>query len=337
MPFFSSLTYNGTRVGGQRERETQLFEAGLACYPRDYPSTAGYRRYAQDREAEEKGRWEKKPKAKRTNWPKLGTRSPWQPDWDVVLGLKQEQGAEVLVSTQREDPTQIEALLHDHGQGLRPWLLCGPEVSVLIATCCKLPSDPHVSLLSEMNKLRAKRLLGPLPETISAEDLWRCALVRVRLRMCRRGSPSDMAIIYQMGDPEVVEWRKLASIDADDVPGEEAEVSNCRGCAIDACIVVDSWSQLGRRACSQADIIGYVTTGNYSLSRGAGFSIGAIAVAKLMMLVQQTQRFGAFSLGLGVICMLTLVLRLGSAKLLVKVRDRDGDVCRGAMLEVLDD
>jgi ribonuclease P/MRP protein subunit POP1 len=103
MPFFSSLTYTGTRVGGQRERQTQSFEAGCAYFPRDYPFTHAYSSYVEQRADQEKDRWERKPPAKRTNFEKLGTRSPWKPDWDVVLGL-QAPTSDDLVTTQREEP-----------------------------------------------------------------------------------------------------------------------------------------------------------------------------------------------------------------------------------------
>ena len=39
MPLLSSLTHTGTRVGGQRERETQRREAGCVYFPRDYVGT----------------------------------------------------------------------------------------------------------------------------------------------------------------------------------------------------------------------------------------------------------------------------------------------------------
>ena len=46
---------------------------------------------------------------------------------------------------------------------------------------------------------------------------------------------------------------------------------------------------------SQESIIGYVTAGNFSLSRGEGFVIGAIPVARLFELNEQSQRFRALS------------------------------------------
>ena len=41
-------------------------------------------------------------------------------------------------------------------------------------------------------------------------------------------------------------------------------------------------------------IIGYVTTGHFSLARGAGFAIGAISVVQLIELEQQSLRYFYF-------------------------------------------
>jgi len=38
-------------------------------------------------------------------------------------------------------------------------------------------------------------------------------------------------------------------------------------------------------------IIGYVTTGHYSLARGVGFAIGAISLVQLIELEQQSLRY----------------------------------------------
>ena len=110
MAFLLSLIFTGTRVGGQRERQTQAFESVSPYFPRDYPTTAAYDEYAAEKAERDELQWEKKPKAKRPNWEKLQVRSPWEPDWDVVLGLKEpgagvesEKGAEGdLVPAMRE-------------------------------------------------------------------------------------------------------------------------------------------------------------------------------------------------------------------------------------------
>ena len=84
------------------------------------------------------------------------------------------------------------------------------------------------------------------------------------------------------------------------------------------------------------DIIGYVTTGDVSLSRGEGFAIGAIPVVQYFALRKQALRYVHVFLMYS-FCLLRLVPdRLSQPSVLVKIRDRDCTTCRVAYLELLD-
>ena len=200
MPFFTSLTYTGTRVGGQRERQTQSFEAGIPYFPRDYPFSAAYISHANEMEEEDKGRWERKPPAKRTNFEKLGTRSPWKPDWEVVLGLE-----DPGIADDGLIPTQREATQSTVAKNVRPWLLRGVDVSKILKNAFDM-FDHGAGLLADINNARLKRFQDPLHSSIRPEDLWKGALVTVRLLMLGRGAPSDLAVIYQVDDDEARKW-----------------------------------------------------------------------------------------------------------------------------------
>jgi ribonuclease P/MRP protein subunit POP1 len=226
MPFFSSLTYTGTRVGGQRERQTQSFETGSAYFPRDYPFTSAYAFYAEKREGEDKGRWERKPPAKRTNFQKLGTRSPWKPDWEIVLRL---EGAENLddnlVPTQREEAVSTI-------KKVRPWLFRGVDVLGILENASNM-FNQGAGLLAEINKLRAKRSQDPLENNVRPNDLWKGALVIVQLTMCGRGAPEDLALIYAIDDDEARMWdsfldrrKRLTGHLLDQDNPDDAEVSS---------------------------------------------------------------------------------------------------------------
>lgn len=219
MPFFSSLTYTGTRVGGQRERQTQAFEAGSAYFPRDFPATDTYEEYAEDRAEEDRETWERKPPAKRPNYEKLGTRSPWKPDWNVVLGLEKPEavGGEDLLNTQREvemtdttpaasapAPVRISTAAVVE-QKVHAWLLCGRDVATIIADVSAM-LNPAAGLLVHINQARAKRKLDPLHGSVRAEDLLQAALVQVAIFPCGRGCPDDLAVIYPVEDEEARKW-----------------------------------------------------------------------------------------------------------------------------------
>ncbi|CAL1712921.1 unnamed protein product [Somion occarium] len=326
MPFFSSLTYTGTRVSGQRERAAQYFEASRPSFPRDYPATEAYNDYAEGREDEERERWERKPPAKRVNYAKLGIRSPFRPDWGVVLGLessKKTQGegegmdeSEDLIPAQREehDPNIIiephpnesdlahvtRAFARDARESNQPrsWLLQGPAVPAALEAASSMFIRSS-GLLQHLNALRAKRHLGPLDPNMKAEDIWKVGLIMVKLRMCGRGKPEDMGVIYKLTDDE---WKNAINM----------EQQRKRGIPI-----LDEDDEEGKTSSAippESSIIGYITAGNFSLSLGEGHAIGCIPLSQL---------FDIKELGHG-------------GPLLVHTRNREGLVCRVAYLDVLD-
>ncbi|KAG2357597.1 POP1-domain-containing protein [Suillus spraguei] len=292
MPFLPSLIHTGTRVGGQRERASQAFEAGTAYFPRDFPCTEFYNKYWDERAVKEKAKWDRTPPAKRANYKKLGTRSPWRADWEVVLGLPVMSGVdENLVPAQRGPQDAMEV---DKAPNVRPWLLRGPEVPAILEKATQT-SNHAAGLLAEINRLRTKRGMDVLDASYRPEDLLKGALVMVRLKMVSRGAPNDLAIIYRIDDAEAKKVIK--------------ENGKMRECA-DA-------NEPPEATPPHTSIIGYVTTGNMSLSRGEGFAIGAVPVSVQLELQQQARRNG-------------------ESRPLVKIRDRAGMVCRAAYLDLLD-
>jgi ribonuclease P/MRP protein subunit POP1 len=238
MAFLPSLIHTGTRVGGQRERQTQAFESSMPFFPRDYPSTGAYNDLASKIGALEKERWDKKPKAKKPAWDKLGVRSPWKPDWDVVLGLKEPQPLaqtvdtdEDLLPTDRSEDLTFSELPpvaqtnnylgwrevdgQDKEDTCHPWLLRGTGVVALL-TSLAAPTFTHASRLGALMQFidgpRIKRNIPQLaaqvcgrdPPRMSQEQTYQSALVRVALRLWGKGCPSDMAIIHEMTDEELL-------------------------------------------------------------------------------------------------------------------------------------
>lgn len=166
-----------------------------------------------NRAEQEKARWERTPPAKKPNYEKLGTRSPWLADWSVVLGMEKptttrtSKGREdgELVTAQRENPSDPDAMrVDEESSDVRPWLLRGPQVPTMVSDAFITPPQ----FLDAINKLRAKSHMSPLEASLSAVDLMRSALLMVRTKMVRRGAPSDMANIYKMDDPEARKWLK---------------------------------------------------------------------------------------------------------------------------------
>ncbi|KAF8650133.1 hypothetical protein AX16_005369 [Volvariella volvacea WC 439] len=319
MAFFNSLIFTGTRVGGQRERQTQAFEAGTAYFPRDFPATEAYDVYASTLEEEDVKEWRRKPPAKRVNYEKLGVRSPWKPDWEVVLGLKgavfwkdtEESGKEAdspreenaqndLVPTQRELGVEVE----EETSPLEPWLLRGFDVPSILATMSQRLNAAQ-GLLDHINGLRVKRGLDLLPPEVGADDLLRSALIQVKVKVCARGSPEDLAAIYMLSDEEVREWTRALSRHGTEIMDGSEEGNQEAAPSPD----------------QSSNIIGYVTTGHYSLSRGIGFAIGVVSLSRFLELQEQAYRLFPND--------------QKHAHFLVKFRNRDSLHYRKAYIEVL--
>ncbi|KAJ3515375.1 hypothetical protein NLJ89_g1799 [Agrocybe chaxingu] len=272
MAFFSSLVFTTTRVGGQRERQTQSYEAGTPYFPRDYPPSQPYQEWIEGQEAKEKLKWDRKPPAKRVNYEKLGVKNPWRPDWDGLLRTPGSRPATSFVTTQRET-TDTGAAESD--KNVRRWLLRGSEVPKILSAVSSV-LNPGGALLSEINRLRSKRHHPILPTDIKAVDLLEGALINVKIDMCSRGSPESLCMIYSFTDDLARQWsktlhaRQSAGVSIDEDSPQEAELST--------------------KVPAQDAVIGYVTTGRFSLSRGHGFGIGAISLAHLLELEHQHLR-----------------------------------------------
>lgn len=80
-----------------------------------------------------------------------------------------------------------------------------------------------------------------------------------------------------------------------------------------------------------SDVIGYQTAGAFSLSRGKGHGLGAIPLSSALALLKRDMDHGRVCLTNG-----RFVQKRGELLNLVKVRARDSNVVRAAVLEMID-
>ncbi|CAG8739932.1 4300_t:CDS:2, partial [Acaulospora colombiana] len=172
----------------------------------------------------------------------LGTRSPFEPDWEVVCGIQNISALpDGLEDTQRMEEDSAEL-----------WLLYGQNTKDIVAELIS-SQDPAETLVESLNAARESRGMPKLEQISSA--IYRGALVLVRLSMCGRGVPTDMSIIYDISKKEKAAWSRKSTGNNDEAFQSQTQ---------------------------ENQIIGYVTSGRMSLARGKGLGIGAIALAKLV-------------------------------------------------------
>ncbi|WVQ77825.1 hypothetical protein IAR50_007516 [Cryptococcus sp. DSM 104548] len=245
----TSIAYTGTLIGGLNERKVQHREAGVHSFPEYFSGVceAG-NRWQEMKAAFEKETWDRKPPGKRVEFVKVGTSSPWEPDWDKLLNgdtLAEE------ASLNTPSPTKPYLLPHPFSTHISPSL------------------DP-LQLLKQLNTFRRQRSLPPLPLT-KAEALFNEAVLHVEVDVVGRGSPGDMAVICGLSGEERQEWIKAYEME-DDGFNLAGEVSQLQ--------------KLGQDRPSEQGLIGYTDSGNISLTHGQGHALGTITLRGYVDLLQ---------------------------------------------------
>jgi ribonuclease P/MRP protein subunit POP1 len=154
--------------------------------------------------------------------------------------------------------------------------------------------------LEAVNVFRQRRGLSQLPTSVK-EELFAGSLCQVQVEMIGRGSPSDMATISELDATERCTW--LEAHEHDQRLG-----SHHNGAS--------ELLKLGEER-SDTGVIGFVTTGNISLTRGEGHALGMVSLAGYLRLLVAARQSPQPDLAV------------------VKVKNRDGHVFRLASLTLV--
>jgi ribonuclease P/MRP protein subunit POP1 len=265
--FWKSLTFAGARVGGVEDVHSFHFESGLPSFPQDYPETNAYLSWAARIKDQEQTAWEKRPKAKRINYEKLGVKSPFVSLFYHLIGKNED----VEMSDVDELPL-------------------APKEGVLLPMECRpvpvLHSKKAINMLKEKfgvegNLASLSSSLKFLNVPINIDEVF----VRVRITCMGRGSPSDRAFIYVATDEEQRFWiehmEKNKERDMDDDEDWEKWALNEPAASAE-----ELAAKVRDRYPSDKSVIGYVTTGHFALAVGRGMAIGCCTLKGLFEIAQ---------------------------------------------------
>lgn len=307
MYLLNSFAYAGCMIGGLVERRNQYREAGLPSFPEHYGSScpAGLD-WEIVKGKEERERWEKKPPAKRPQFKAMGTDNPWLPDWTPIITGDEGDAVEEMETNGKKDKGTSE-----------PWLFALP-LSEHLSAIVQSPTPPEV-LLKLVNAFRRQRGSSILSEALATE-LYDTALVHVKVEVEGRGSPGDMAILYALDQAEREKWLQAKAIDrqygrmdwhAGSTEEPKAEMQKVRRVAL-LFITLFADRKLGEKVADGNRVVGYTSTGNFSLSRGHGFAIATVSLKAYVQAAKIAKDEGV----------------------LVKVKNRDGRLCRLSRLHL---
>ncbi|EMS18934.1 ribonuclease P/MRP protein subunit POP1 [Rhodotorula toruloides NP11] len=300
MPFWSSLVYSTPRVAGIRERSHQYYEAGAPRFPEDYVGSPGFDEHETRREADEQGYWERRPPAKRPNYDKFGTRSPWK----VEMG-------EVLTTAWSRSGFSVEQEEGNSAEG-RPFLVPASiarfvlrHVDASDALSGMMQQDPPAGQPTPRQRLQQLEvdLLAEWAAASTSADpscsyLSR-AMVRVRLTPCTRGVPEDLGLVYELDEEQASLVREKVD---KALKGKKVLATGEGEGAEDLCDPP-----------SPDQVIGRITTGQFCLSQGHGDSIAVVSLYRLLAMAKRSP----------------------GLQRLVLCRNRDSETFRAATVELL--
>ena len=85
MAFWMALVYRGARTGGLQESQTLALEQGVPFFPNDFPDTPAGEAYNAKLKDDGEAQYRRYPPAKRPNYEKLGSKSPFNPPWRELV------------------------------------------------------------------------------------------------------------------------------------------------------------------------------------------------------------------------------------------------------------
>ncbi|WVQ99709.1 hypothetical protein IAU59_006850 [Kwoniella sp. CBS 9459] len=315
----SSFVYSGVLIGGLREQSTQHREAGVPSFPEHYGRVC---RAGKDWEKmvgeREKETWDRKPPGKRPEYPAMGNKSPFVPDWTELMSSAQETPEETAINGSQASPSSLAI-----PSAATPWL-----VPTFIAS--HIPHDCSPTTLQLiLYTYRSQRSMAP--STISADRLYNTALVNVEINVLGRGSPGDMALIYAL--PSAPESSGDASMDKEVTSGvERARWIQAYEDGDEGFVgagEVSELHKLGEAPPPPSDLIGYTSTGNFSLSRGRGHALASITLKGWL----SAERADAASSNL--VQNENGLMGRWVGRCLVRVKNKDGRICRLAEIKLV--
>jgi len=239
MAFFKPLVFAGARVIGLKNIYELYFESNIPCYPYDYIETKSYKNYINKKAKEEEEIFNRKPLSKRPNYQKLGIMSPFKPPFEAYLSMIKQQ-------YQNNDDSSL-------------WVLNTPKLINLFIEEAKIKSNTVDSLnkkiYSEIIDYYNKHEIFISIDEIKKNNTIINAFIRVSVDILGKGVINDNSIIYLSTKTEYDKW----------LNSKKKEKNNT------------SVYNIGEFP-SPSSIIGFVTTGHYSLNNAHAKAIGCCSV-----------------------------------------------------------
>ena len=277
MAFWIAFVYRGARVGGLKESHTLALEQGVPFFPNDFPDTPAGESYCAELKDDGEAKYARYPPAKRPNYQKLGVKSPFSPPWKQIVE-EWSTSDEVFgkMQTSLED-AHLSARESHKGLGRSFYVLRSRSSLSVLRRCFKMRCDKP-----GIKRFKQQATLDEMPAPV--DELWSIVgnnpscVVFVSLRMANRGIPLPNSSVSIPSRDDVEKLKKCK-----EYVGPVESLHKGRRPEMD---------EKSLKCSCQREIVGFVSSGHFSLSRGSGFAVGFCALPGLAKMLASTSFTG---------------------------------------------
>ncbi|KAA8914511.1 putative ribonuclease P complex subunit Pop1 [Sphaerosporella brunnea] len=256
-PVWYSLmhTPEQVRFGGVQELRQMAFDHGLPWFPADFPGTAAGREWENAAAARRKEIWDKKPPQKRMNYDAVkissdsrrGEVGDWtRCDWGLLIPQEEQDPQQMETETEPTTSEILASIEEPPPKENNYWHISAPSIAAYLRTFPALPPS-----------------LSNLPPSLLARGLF-----NIKITLLHRGSPTATSRLYR----STPAWKSLAT----SLLASKGKKPKNKWDKQDLGVV--EAGQQGYPQCpGEEELVGFVTTGNYSLSEGRTVALGALS------------------------------------------------------------
>ena len=285
MSFWVALVYRGARTGGLQETQTIALEQGVPFFPNDFPDTPAGEEYLAKIKKDGEAEYKKRPPAKRPNYSKLGNEFPFSPPWKLLV--EEWSSTELESSKKRKNTkqrTEANTTSHSHSANVvenESSQVAGPVVSS--QALCVLRSLSNLTILRNCATRYQQKGGG---KQHKMNDKLRGSSDDAELTSMVKSNPNTLVFVFlRMVGRSVPEPNSAVAIPSDE-DSSAFEASNTFAGPVEprhTCSNAKSRKTL-RNSCTR-EIMGFVSSGHYSLSRGYGVGVAFCNLPGLVKLL----------------------------------------------------
>lgn len=286
MAFWIAFVYRGARTGALQESRTMALEQGVPFFPNDFPDTPAGEAHNKQLKEDGEAQYKRYPPAKRPNYDKLGVKSPFSPPWSNLVkdwspgGEASSNDADAPLDTTNDSSTSIPVASASPEMDIAPvqpfYVLRSRSKLSSLRNCILRDKKPRKS----GHKHHATTSHAPSPmdnlSSIMKNDL--NSLVCVWVRMVNRNVPMPNSVLAIPSTEDISRLAKYKDASGPLEPlhkGPRAQFAE----------------KSLRNSCTR-EIVGFVSSGHFSLARGCGFGVGFCALPGLVKLLSSARNAG---------------------------------------------